>query len=90
MKHIPIGIWSDAGKLPPRLRATDFSTDRFEGVELRTDRRCSPVVIMKSRQTDPLNWKVVYGFSTVFFRSFAEAVEFCNSRGFQMVKEQTE
>ena len=37
MKHIPIGIWHDAGKLPPRMRATDFSTDRFEGVELRAE-----------------------------------------------------
>ena len=90
MKLIPIGIYSDAGKQPPSMRASDFSTDRFEGVELRADRKHDPVVIMKSRQDDPLNWKVVYGFSTVFFRSFAEAVEFCNSRGFRLMKEQVE
>ena len=45
---------------------------------------------MRSKETDPLRWKVVYGFSRVFFRSLAEAVEFCNSRGFRLVKEQLE
>ena len=50
----------------------------------------NPVVIMRSKETDPLRWKVVYGFSRVFFRSLAEAVEFCNSRGFRLVKEQLE
>ena len=90
MKLIPIGIYSDAGKQPPRMRASEFSTDRFEGVELRAARKHDPVVIMKSRQNDPLNWKVVYGFSTVFIRSFADAVEFCNSRGFRLMKEQVE
>ena len=48
------------------------------------------MIIMESKRTDPLRWKVVYGFSQVFFRSFAEAVEFCNSRGFQLVKDQVD
>ncbi len=48
----------------------------------------APVVIMPSRDTAPLRWKVECGFSRIFFRSFSEAVAFCDSRGFQMVKNQ--
>ena len=89
MKLTPIGVSSDvdARRL---MRAEDFSDRRYDGIQLRTDRKKNPVVIMHSKGTDPLRWKVVYGFSQVFFRSFAEAVEFCNSRGFQLVKDQVE
>ncbi len=90
MKLTPFGIVKDADPKAHRMRASDFSNDRYDGVELRSDRKQNPVVIMRSRQTDPLNWKVVYGFSQVFFRTFAEAVEFCNSRSFQLIKEQME
>ena len=48
----------------------------------------TPVVIMPSRDTGPLRWKVECGFSRIFFRSFSEAVAFCDSRGFQIVKKQ--
>ena len=90
MKLTPIGIYRDADTKMPRLRATDFSDDVYDAVELRADSRENPVIIMHSKRTAPLTWKVVYGFSTVFFRSFAEAVEFCNTRGFQLMKEQVE
>ena len=89
MKLTPIGVSSDvdARRL---MRAEAFSDHRYDGIQLRTDQKKNPVVIMHSKETDPLRWKVVYGFSQVFFRSFAEAVEFCNSRGFQLVKDQVE
>ena len=88
MKFKPIGIFRNAGT--PRMDAADFSDKYFDGVEVRSDRKHNPVIIMGSRRTDPLSWKVVYGFSQVFFRSFAEAVEFCNTRGFQLMKEQVD
>ena len=47
-----------------------------------------PVVIQRSNETAPLRWKVVFGYSQVFFRTLAEAVKFCNSRGFQLLTEQ--
>lgn len=50
----------------------------------------NPVVILHSRRTAPLKWKVVCGLSQVYFRSFSDAVEFCNSRGFRLVKAQVE
>jgi hypothetical protein len=89
MRLVPIGISRESDGIS-YLRPEDFSNGRYDGVQLRSDGKKNPVVIMHSKQTDPLRWKVVYGFSQVFFRSFAEAVEFCNSRGFQLVKDQVE
>ena len=87
MRFIPISISREADS-SRFMRAEDFSNCRYDGVQQRTDREKNPVVIMPSRETAPLRWKVVYGFSQIFFRSFSEAAEFCNSRGFQLVKEQ--
>ena len=72
------------------MRPEDFSSSGYGGIRQQADGGKDPVVIMRSKETDPLRWKVVYGFSRVFFRSLAEAVEFCNSRGFRLVKEQLE
>ena len=88
MRFKPIGIYRGANTRMPRPKVSDYSNDEYDTVELRSDRKENPVVIMHSKRTAPLTWKVVYGFSTVFFRSFAEAVEFCNTRGFKLMKEQ--
>ena len=90
MKFTPIGIYRDSKDKMPHMKASDYSTAAYDAVELRSGKKQTPVIIMHSKRTTPLMWKVVYGFSEVFFRSFAEAVEFCNSRGFKIVKEQVE
>ena len=89
MRLVPIGLSRESDGIF-YMRPEDFSSARYDGVQLRSDGKKNPVVIMHSKQTDPLRWKVVYGFSQVFFRSFAEAVAFCNTRGFQLVKDQVE
>lgn len=67
MKLCPIGVSNEADA-KRFMRAEDFSDCRYDGVQLRTDRKKNPVIIMESKRTDPLRWKVVYGFSQVFFR----------------------
>ena len=57
------------------MRPDDFSSSRYGGIRQKSDGGEDPVVIMRSKETDPLRWKVVYGFSRVFFRSLAEAVK---------------
>lgn len=91
MKFRPIGIYSkNSGFCPGILRASDFSTRSYDGVQLRTAKNGVPVIIMHSKKTTPLMWKVAYGYSQVFFRTFAEAVDFCNSRGMEIMQEQYE
>lgn len=90
MKFKPVGIFSEQKNASRMMNASDFSNDRYEGVQLRSTDKGIPVIIMQSRQTAPLMWKVTYGFSQVFFRTFAEAVDFCNSRGMAIMKEQVQ
>lgn len=87
MKLIPIGVGGnvDGRKL---LKAENYGNSLYDGIQLREDSEKKPVIIMRSRKESPFMWKVVYGFSQVFFRSFSEAVDFCNSRGFRQVKKQ--
>ena len=87
MRFIRSGVTRDTDAIR-HMRPDDFSSSRYGGIRQQADGGKDPVVIMRSKETDPLRWKVVYGFSRVFFRSLAEAVEFCNSRGFQLVKDQ--
>lgn len=89
MKIRPYGICSDADT-PPCMRASDYSNEKYDGVQLRKTGENQPVIIMRSRKTAPLMWKVAYGYSQVFFRTFAEAIDFCNSRGMEILKEQVE
>ena len=90
MKLRPIGIYTEDSKPPVTMRASDYSDKLYEGVQLRRTENGDPVIIMHCKRDDPMRWKVIYGFSTIFFRSFAEAVEFCNSRGMEIIREQSE
>lgn len=90
MKLRPIGIYNEKGKTPNSMKASNFSDDLYDGVQLRRSSQGDTVIIMRCKRDDPMRWKVIYGFSTIFFRSFAEAVEFCNSRGMEIIKEQSE
>ena len=89
MRVVRSGITRDTDAIT-HMRPEDFSSSGYGGIRQQADGGKDPVVIMRSKETDPLRWKVVYGFSRVFFRSLADAVEFCNSRGFRLVKEQLE
>ena len=90
MKFRPMGIFTEGNKILACMNATDYSDKHFDGVELRCAKNGTPVIIMHSKKTAPLMWKVAYGYSQVFFRTFAEAVDFCNSRGMEIMKEQVD
>jgi hypothetical protein len=90
MKLIPVGIYAKDGEVPLYVDANSFSDDNYAGVEMRKDTKGTPVLVMRSKKTAPLMWKVVYGFSQMYFRTFADAIEFCNSRGMKLIKDQVE
>lgn len=90
MKLKAIGIYEDDKDSLRFMNASDFSDKNYEGIQLRQFRKGMPVIISKSRKTTPLEWKVSYGFSQIFFRTFDEAIEFCDSKGMEIVKGQVE
>ena len=53
MRLVPIGISRESDGVP-YMRPEDFSNARYDGVQLRSDGKKNPVVIMHSKQTDPI------------------------------------
>ena len=80
MRFRPVGIARIPGQDRVHIDPSGYSDEIYDGVRGGYDDRDRPVVIMCSKREDPLRWKVVYGFSTVFFKTFKEAMDFCRSR----------
>ena len=85
MIFVPIGV-ANKKDFMPMLEADDFTDEKYEGIQLREDDRNGVVLIMKSKSPSPMKWKVVYGYSSVFFKSLEEAVAFCRERGMKLLK----
>ena len=84
MRFRPIGIARIPGQDRVPIRPSDYNDKIYDGICCGYDERERPVVIMCGRRDDPLRWKVIYGFSTVFFKTFREAMDFCRSRNMTM------
>lgn len=83
-RMIPIGMAFQNDFLST-MKADDFSNDHYDGVQLRRGRNNGMVLIMHSNRKNPFNWMVAYGFSTVFFPTFKDAVEFCQDHGMKLI-----
>lgn len=57
-----------------------FSQKGYECKAVMRDRKGRPVAVLKSTDKDLPVWKVQYGFSTVVFKTYEEAIAFCNGR----------
>ena len=90
MRLKAIGIYDEKRDALRFMNASDYSDRDYDGIQLRKWKDNMPVLISHSKKTAPLMWRVSYGFSQIFFRTFEEAVEFCSSRGMEMVKGQVE
>lgn len=89
MKYTAIGVPKEANEEMLRgMNPDNFSTKTHKAVSLGTDRNDNIVTIMHSRETKPMSWKVVYGMSQIYFKSFADAMDFCQSRGMEIMKGQ--
>lgn len=64
--------------------ARDFSTKDYTCVKLLLTKRGRPVAILESNDTKNWHWRVQYGFSTVVFPSYADAMRFCRDRFFEL------
>ena len=64
--------------------ARDFSTKDYTCVKLLLTKRGRPVAILESNDTKNWHWRVQYGFSIVVFKSYAEAMQFCRERFFDL------
>lgn len=67
----------------PKLTASDvssFSQGDYECRFLLQTMGGKPVAVLQNNDPSCDIWKVQYGFSTVFFGTYAEAMDYCRER----------
>lgn len=84
MNFKPLGLYEQTNRLY-FMKPSDFSNKTYDAVQLRKTEKNLPALIMCSKELAPMRWKVVYGFSTVFFKTFDEAVAFCKAADMDLV-----
>lgn len=83
MNHIRIiGMMDAESEITKQSSPSDFSDDYYDGMSLYRRKDMKPVVLFMSRNADPARWKVVDGASEFYFRSYTEATDFCQMRGY--------
>jgi hypothetical protein len=87
MNHIRIiGMMDAESEITKQSSPSDFSDDYYDGMSLYRRKDMKPVVLFMSRNAEPARWKVVDGASEFYFRSYAEATNFCQMRGYIFMK----
>lgn len=87
MNHIRIiGMMNAESEITKQSSPSDFSDDRYDGMSLYRRKDMKPVVLFMSKNAEPARWKVVDGASEFYFRSYAEATNFCQMRGYIFMK----
>lgn len=88
MKFRLVGTCENNKDALKTMNPSDFSTKTHNAVALGADSKDNVVVVMHSKETAPMSWKVAYGLSQIYFKSFADAMDFCQSRGMEIMKGQ--
>ena len=81
-----IGMMDAESEITKQSSPSDFSDDHYDGMSIYRGRDMRPVVIFISKNAEPARWKVVDGVSEFYFRSYAEASDFCQLRGYIFVR----
>lgn len=77
-----IGMMNAESEITKQSSTSDFSDDRYDGMSLYRRKDMKPVVLFMSKNAEPARWKVVDGASEFYFRSYTEATDFCQMRGY--------
>ena len=77
-----IGMMDAESESTKQSSPSDFSDDHYDGMSLYRRRDNKPVVLFMSKNAEPARWKVVDGASEFYFRSYTEATDFCQMRGY--------
>ena len=68
------------------INPTDFSNDLYDGMSVYCRHDGKPVVMLKSKSSNPQRWQIIDGMSEFFFLSVEEALRFCELRGYRLLK----
>lgn len=80
------GIIADKFKLPTGIKASDFDNEKYSGQQLRISSDGELVIVMKSKSLTPAPWVIQKGMSNVFFTTYKQAMEYCDMRGYAVMR----
>jgi hypothetical protein len=87
MNHIRVmGLMDAESEITKQSSPSDFGDDLYDGVSLYRRKDMKPVVLFVSKKAEPARWKVLDGASEFYFRSYTEAANFCQMRGYTFMK----
>ena len=81
-----IGMMDAESEISKQSSPSDFSDDHYDGISLYRRGDNKPVVLFMSKHAEPARWKVLDGASEFYFRSYKEATNFCQIRGYIFMK----
>ena len=81
-----IGMMDAESEITKQSSPSDFDDDLYDGMSLYRRKDMKPVVLFMSKNAEPARWKVLDGASEFYFRSYAEATDFCQMRGYIFMK----
>jgi len=77
-----IGMMDAESEITKQSSPSDFDDDLYDGMSLYRRKDMKPIVLFMSKNAEPARWKVVDGASEFYFRSYIEATDFCQMRGY--------
>jgi len=81
-----IGMMDAESEITKQSSPSDFNDDHYDGVSLYRRKDMKPVVLFVSKNAEPVRWKVLDGASEFYFRSYTDATDFCQMRGYIFMK----
>lgn len=66
----------------PRFHPSEFTTDRYRGMNVINFANRCPVIIMASETCNPPHYRVIDGMKEMFYLSYVDAVAYCRRNGY--------
>lgn len=85
MKNIKIYGTEDGRVSNNMLRPDDFSDRKYDTIYIYVNQQKEPVIVSRSKDAEPVRWKVATGSSSMYFTNRREALDYCQSRDYTLV-----
>ncbi len=82
-----IRIFGIAGGIPlESMDADDFTDDKYTGRTLMRHPGGMMAVLMQSKEIVPYPWRIVYGFTALYFKTRKEALDYCHEHYYSYIR----
>lgn len=65
-----------------KLKSSSLANKKYNFFCQLQDRHFQPVFIFQSKEASPCNWRICFGWTSLHFKTYQEAMEYCKNHGF--------